>query len=812
LPEVRYSAPLDVINITPQFIVESAAAPAVAVRTLTQLALLNNNGDGSFGAPRVFNSPNTLQDVELADVTGDDVTDLVLASSFTEAAVSGFLFQVVRQNGDGSFSVIFERSVLGATSGAIGAGDVNQDGVADIVFAYADSGGTHGFFLTSSGGTPLSTESGFSDTVRSVRNLALLDIDNDGLLDLIQFGETLDAAEAGSVSYRNKGNDRFGPARPLVGLGSIDESPTAVGDLNGDGFVDLLQTVVHASSIKLIYFYAELYLNDGHGNFRLSNTIPLGLLTGDTPTAPIKSIAGVFDTDQNGTNDIGILSIAQSNNTQLLSLSRMEASPSSAEQPLDENGNNVPDSCDSEGISNSSVGLWNGYLNQINILEITNTGHAEENVSVRLRELDGTPREPLQFTLGADAEFDVILNERPGFSASSYGIVEVKASGRFQARLSRYRPAQAQAADRGLYDFSVTSPLSAPLTGKSFLPFNTFQPSQQKQDRNNLVANWLSLVNLASTTKTFRISTYLQNGELAFVREIELLPFERRDLDGGHVAPGPNSVGMHVIEPLDAEAPYLSELSRYGLTENSQQIRFAMTFLGKPDLSWSNFYTYNAQYYFTIPISRGANGDNYLELNNTNDHPTSFSVALVDAANGQTKAEFDQPLPAYGTIHIPVSAALSPGATGYAKVTTYSDTGLNLASVYYFLDPQHRIATAYADQVQYRPSVHPAQGQTSYNLYLEMNNWLKIYNTQGAAALAHLTLSHGDQTIFDQDIELPAKGGFDFPLHNFSLFGTAPDSYGSLKISNMSGLSVELLRLRPTAKGSVDFAVPLQLR
>ena len=87
-------------------------------------------------------------------------------------------------------------------------------------------------------------------------------------------------------------------------------------------------------------------------------------------------------------------------------------------------------------------------------------------------------------------------------------------------------------------------PFCDALTGTSFVPFNTIQPSTNLGDRDYLVLNWLSVFNQHPTeSKSFTVRRYDQTGNLLSTEDFDVAPRQRRDIDGGH-GEGATIVGL----------------------------------------------------------------------------------------------------------------------------------------------------------------------------------------------------------------------------------------------------------------------------
>ena len=218
-----------------------------------------NNGSGNFTAPNT--SPTSSVDYEpinvvLGDVDGDGDLDL-LTANFGPGTVS------VRLNdGSGNFS--------GTTNVAVGSlprnvvlGDVDGDGDLDFVTANYGSNNVSVRLNNGSG-----VFSGTTNVVVGTNpvNVALGDVDGDGDLDFVTSN-----TGSNTVSVRlNNGSGTFTvPAtnpEPTVGA---NPNGVALGDVDGDGDLDLLTTNYNGASVSV-------RLNNGSGNFSGTATVTVG--------------------------------------------------------------------------------------------------------------------------------------------------------------------------------------------------------------------------------------------------------------------------------------------------------------------------------------------------------------------------------------------------------------------------------------------------------------------------------------------------------------------------------------------------------
>jgi hypothetical protein len=207
-----------------------------ATHAFDRLELLRGNGDGTFQAP--VRLPFTREAVieTVADLRGDGNLDLVLGTIGTNNIT------VLLGNGDGTF-----QSPLAFSNGGLSTSDVavghlrGARAPLDLVTANGDFPGTVSVLLGNGDGTfqpavkiPIGQES-------NPRSVALADLNGDGHLDIVTTNQfDLNQRTAGIDVLFGNGDGTF-QAPQFIPTGGLVGSVVA-GDLNGDGFPDLITT------------------------------------------------------------------------------------------------------------------------------------------------------------------------------------------------------------------------------------------------------------------------------------------------------------------------------------------------------------------------------------------------------------------------------------------------------------------------------------------------------------------------------------------------------------------------------------------
>jgi len=253
-----------------------------------RVRILLNDGSAAFSAPTLWGPgynrarpPFSFSILVLADLNEDGVLDVAAANALDRSILTLF------NDGNGELSGPQNVSVslfLDHAPGPLAAGDLDGDGILDLVTGKSASGG-----FTTLINQGLGNFLAQFSNLTSADFLATEDVDGDGDFDLVL---------SGALAV-NDGSGNF--ATPVAIPGSGFPFAHVLHDLNGDGFQDLINSATQGTTLTV-------QLNNGAGGFLAASSFSVG-------TSP--QYAGVGDWNGDGHPDLAVPNLG-SNNISLL--------------------------------------------------------------------------------------------------------------------------------------------------------------------------------------------------------------------------------------------------------------------------------------------------------------------------------------------------------------------------------------------------------------------------------------------------------------------------------------------------------------
>jgi hypothetical protein len=240
------------------------------------LDVYTGQSDGTFkhtaSLPNPFSFP--IGWVKVGDLNNDGIPDIVFGAT-TDPYNSDMA--VYLGNGDGTFrqAPTFLPQAAGYTIYNVTLADVNHDGNLDAVATLQNGTFAFGVFfgdgkgnLTFNANTLVPIQvSGGQPTVRAT----LADFNGDGKLDLLVPTQNSSNGTFSLTDYLGTGNGTFTPGPVIYSGAGAPDTQILVGDLNGDGKQDI---ITYSTSPKPT---ATVYLGDGHGGFQQASTLDISM-------------------------------------------------------------------------------------------------------------------------------------------------------------------------------------------------------------------------------------------------------------------------------------------------------------------------------------------------------------------------------------------------------------------------------------------------------------------------------------------------------------------------------------------------------
>lgn len=264
-------------------------------------ALYQNNGGGIFTELQTSDLKRVDESASaFADVDADGDQDLVIAGSYSTGTGNASHTRLYLNNGSGAFNEATNNHFSGLMFGEVEFADFDNDGDPDVIITGETgpySGGTQPstcavYRNNGSGGYTKIQGNPFPDIYES--SVAVADIDGDNDLDVAIMGKIRFTQYVAEL-YLNNGNGNFSLKAAITPRG-VHEGSLDFADIDGDSDMDLLVTG-QERQVSGYQDISKLFINDGSGNFTLKS---------NTSLTPVREGFSLF-ADVDGDNDQDLL-------------------------------------------------------------------------------------------------------------------------------------------------------------------------------------------------------------------------------------------------------------------------------------------------------------------------------------------------------------------------------------------------------------------------------------------------------------------------------------------------------------------------
>ena len=238
------------------------------------LATGMSGGIVSYGAGVAYPTPQGATGTAIADFNGDGILDIAVACDNAGLV----LFRGLGSGGVGNGQFISYSNINIGSAWDVAAGDLNGDGILDLVVSLRN-GTVVPFIGHGSGGVGdgTFTQGVAASAPGSPKGLVLADLDKDGILDVVVATEGPAVGVLKGNGSGGIGNGTFQSGISLIGSGTTYD--VAVGDFNRDGYPDVASANYTGQSISV--FLGGPGMTFGSALTHAAPGSPLGIAAAD---------------------------------------------------------------------------------------------------------------------------------------------------------------------------------------------------------------------------------------------------------------------------------------------------------------------------------------------------------------------------------------------------------------------------------------------------------------------------------------------------------------------------------------------------
>ena len=433
-------------------------------------------------------------------------------------------------------------------------------------------------------------------------------------------------------------------------------------------------------------------------------------------------------------------------------------------------------------LSTTVCSEWNGYLGGMwNIMEHINLSSNPLNVHSVLYSIDGVLRGSEDFRIPPFSQFDLIVHDMEGWQRDSYGkvcsTIEGGAEGDLDGRMVYYKPVDSIGST---YEFAFAMPFLNGSKGTQFVTFNTYQPSFDISDSNNIVANWIQLTNLENYPQTGKMFFHAQDSALlAEPLSVSLAAGARQDFSAHQF--GKNLVGIVKWQADNSEAKFQMRNVRYiydnPRADNSFDSAFQLEAAsGSGEL-------------LSAPLDT-KDASAIVEIANTRSHE-QYVAARFYNKDGVMLIEKAYNLAPYASVHVIADDILN-GKSGSVQVQGSAAEGVLAIVMQYGRTQTGAMRYIYGTLAQQALGLSL---RSSYNTFLNQSCNLLLVNSEGVSNQASISMLRfdGKQVLYDLSISIPAHGLVDYNLcdnDSHNVYGTV-----TINASKNNSIFTSIVRL-----------------